>query len=216
MSTFTAEAWQQIHGVRTAIDELPFVSGLRDGSLARERFTYYMAQDAHYLGAYSRVLAACAAQAGDTDEITFWAAGSQRAITVERALHASHVAEVARIEPSPTCTAYTSYLFALAGGGSYATLVAGVLPCFWIYEDVGRRLQASAAAAEGHPYADWISTYGDPAFAAVTEQARRLTDRLAHDAGPSTRRAMHGAFRTAARYEWMFWDAAWRMETWPV
>jgi thiaminase/transcriptional activator TenA len=27
---------------------------------------------------------------------------------------------------------------------------------------------------------------------------------------------MHQAFATASRYEWMFWDAAWRQETWPV
>jgi len=27
---------------------------------------------------------------------------------------------------------------------------------------------------------------------------------------------MHEAFATCTRYEWMFWDAAWRMEDWPV
>ncbi len=216
MATFTSAAWHAIEPVRDAIDGLPFVTGLRDGSLSRERFVYYMAQDAHYLGAYSRALAACAAQARDADEITFWSAGAQRAITVERVLHASYVGDVTRIEPSPTCTAYTSYLLALAGAGSYPTLVAGVLPCFWIYQDVGRRLHANVGGDGAHPYADWVATYGDAAFAAVTEQAKQLTDRLAQDSGPGTLRTMHRAFGAAARYEWMFWDAAWRLESWPV
>ena len=226
MGSFTLQAWADIESVRTAIDDLPFVVALGNGELSAERFTYYLAQDAHYLADYARVLAACAAQATDPDEVVFWSTSSRQAILVERALHASHVADFAATAPSPTCTAYTSYLLALAGAGSYPALVAGVLPCFWIYADVGSRLRAAAAGAgagagvgarvRAHPYADWIATYGDPAFEAATEQVRCLTNRLAQDAGPGTRRAMHRAFHTAARYEWMFWDAAWRQEDWPI
>ena len=216
MASFTLDAWAQIEPVRAAIDGLPFLIALRDGDLAPERFTYYLAQDAHYLADYARVLAACAAEATDPDEVVFWSTSSGQAILVERTLHASHVADFGAIAPSPTCTAYTSYLLALAGAGSHPTLVAGVLPCFWIYADVGSRLKAAVAGISGHPYADWIATYGDPAFEAATEQVRCLTDRLAQDAGPGTRRAMHRAFHTAARYEWMFWDAAWRQEDWPI
>ena len=216
MASFTPEAWARIEPIRTAIDDLPFVVALGNGELSTERFSYYLAQDAHYLADYARVLAACAAQATEPDDVVLWSTSAQRAIVVERTLHAGRVADFAATARSPTCTAYTSYLFALAGAGSYPALVAGVLPCFWIYADVGNRLKAAAAGAVGHPYADWIATYGDPAFAAATELVRCLTDRLASDAGPGTRRAMHRAFHTAARYEWMFWDAAWRLETWPI
>jgi thiaminase/transcriptional activator TenA len=216
MGSFTLQAWADIEQVRAAIDDLPFVVALGNGELSAERFTYYLAQDAHYLADYARVLAACAAQATDPDEVVLWSTSSRQAILVERTLHASHVADFAAIAPSPTCTAYTSYLLALAGAGSYPALVAGVLPCFWIYADIGSRLQAASAGICSHPYADWIATYGDPAFEAATEQVRCLTDRLAQDAGPGTRRAMHRAFHTAARYEWMFWDAAWRREAWPI
>ena len=112
--------------------------------------------------------------------------------------------------------AYTSYLFSLAAAGSYPVLAAGILPCFWIYEDVGRRLKEGLSDLAGHPYADWIRTYGDPAFAATTQQAKQILDRLGAQADPGTVEQMHKAFTTASRYEWMFWDAAWRQETWPV
>lgn len=216
MAQFSADAWQGIEPVRAAIDRLPFLIGLRDGSLARERFAYYMTQDAIYLGAYSRVLASCAVQAADADEVAFWNTAAQAAIAVERVLHASHVVDPEVVEPSPTCLAYISYLGSLAGSGSYATLVAGVLPCFWIYQDVGARLHTELSRDAGHPYGDWIATYGDPDFAEATRQVRQLTDRAAHDAGAGTERSMRRAFGTAARYEYMFWDAAWRMETWPI
>jgi thiaminase len=95
-------------------------------------------------------------------------------------------------------------------------LVAGVLPCFWIYDDVGRRLRERVGDLTGHPYGDWIATYGDPAFAASTRAARAVLDRVAEGQGAGTLDRMREAFTTAARYEWMFWDAAWRGESWPV
>lgn len=216
MTSFTTDAWDRADAIRQAIDDLPFVTGLADGTLSAQRFGYYMAQDAHYLGAYARVLAACAAQSPDAAQLTFWAAGAQRAIAVESALHESHLRGSAPVEASPTCVAYTSYLFSLVGAGSYPALVAGVLPCFWIYQDVGDRLVDTVSGTSEHPYADWIATYADPAFAAVTHQVRQLTDALADDAAPATRQRMHETFHTASRFELLFWDAAWRCEQWPV
>src|SRR4051812_48588086 len=99
-------AWRATADIRTAIDALPFVIGLRDGSLTRERFTYYLAQDAHYLRDYARALAAAAAKADQTDEIAFFAQSARTAIVVERMLHQAHVSDIDATPPSPTCTAY--------------------------------------------------------------------------------------------------------------
>ena len=60
-ASFTAEAWERAAPVRDAIDALPLVRGLGDGSLTRDRFDYYMAQDALYLAEYGRALAGVAA-----------------------------------------------------------------------------------------------------------------------------------------------------------
>ena len=56
-------------------------------------------------------------------------------------LHERHVRDLGAWQRSPTCTAYGSYLLSLTTLGCYPVLVAGVLPCFWIYDDVGRRLR---------------------------------------------------------------------------
>ena len=214
--SFAQDAWEAIAPIRKAIDKLPLLTGIQDGTLPRDTFAYYMAQDAHYLADYGRVLAAAASQTTDADELLFWARSAHTTVIVERELHATHVADFAAIPKSPTCTAYTSYLLSLAAAGRYPALAAGILPCFWIYEDVGRRLKDRVGDLTGHPYADWISTYGDPAFAASTEQAKQILDHLAAQTDPGTVERMHQTFATASRYEWMFWDAAWRQETWPV
>ena len=214
--SFSQDAWTAVAPIRKAIGELPFLTGMEDGTLPRDRFVYYMAQDAHYLVDYGRVLAAAASQSTDPAELIFWARSAYMAVTVERELHATHVADFAAIPKSPTCTAYTSYLFSLAAAGCYPALAAGILPCFWIYEDVGSALKDRVSDLTAHPYADWISTYGDPEFAAATEQAKQILDRLAAQEDPGTVERMHQAFATASRYEWMFWDAAWRQEPWPI
>ncbi|WP_349897102.1 TenA family protein [Parafrigoribacterium soli] len=214
--TFTDELWHESSAVLEAIDRLPFLVGLEDGRLPRDLFSYYMAQDAHYLASYGRVLASAAARSELADELLFWAGSATTAVSAERQLHAAYVADFSAIPASPTCTAYTSYLFSLAAGGCHPALVAGLLPCFWIYEDVGRRLKERVGDLSAHPYADWIATYGDPGFADATRQARGIVDRAAADAGPADRDRMRQAFGTGARFEWMFWDAAWRREEWPV
>ncbi len=213
---FSDELWESIGPIRTAIDELPLLTGMEDGTLPRDVFTYYLAQDAHYLASFGRVLAAAASQSDRSEELLFWAGSARTTILVERELHAAHVPDFEALPKSPTCTAYTSYLFSLAADGCYPALVAGLLPCFWIYDDVGRRLGERVGELGGHPYGDWIGTYGDPEFAAATRQARGILDALADTAGEDTRRRMAEAFTTATRYEWMFWDAAWRKERWPV
>lgn len=213
---FCAQVWQATQATRDAMDELPFVKGLGDGSLDRERFEYYMAQDALYLRGFGRALAAAAAKADTSEEIAFFAKAAHDAIMVESSLHEANVGKVGEdVRPSPTCNAYTSYVLGLAHTQGYAELVAGVLPCFWVYADVGERLMAKAGDLSAHPYGDWIATYSDEEFAQATEQVKAITDRLAARSDEFTVGRMRKAFTRATTYEWMFWDAAWRMEDWP-
>jgi thiaminase (transcriptional activator TenA) len=113
--------------------------------------------------------------------------------------------------PTPTCTGYTSYLVKLAATRSYEEAIAGLLPCFWIYWDVGEAIAPRAGA--DNPYASWIATYVDPAFGDATARVRAIVDAAAT---PAAMPAMLHAFETAARYEWMFWDSAWHGHDWPV
>lgn len=211
---FTDDLWTATADLRASIDSLPFVRGLADGTLTRDRFDHYMAQDALYLVDYCRTMAALAAAAQDAEEIMFWLEESHGALVAERELHAAHVEDFTAAEMTPTTRAYTSYLLSLVPGRGYAVAAAGILPCFWIYSDEGARLLAAAGDLTDHPYGDWISAYADPAFAASTFGARRIVDAIAGRVDPVTRQAMADAFVTACRYEWMFWDAAWRMEGW--
>jgi thiaminase II len=212
--SFCAEAWDRTAVTRAEIHRLPFVTTLGDGTLPLDRFVGYMLQDAHYLREYARVLATAAAKADLVQDLAFFARGAVTAVEVEAALHASRSAGAPDPGPSPTCTAYTSFLLATAQTGSYAELVAAVLPCYWLYSDVGTVLAERAARLGEHPYGDWIGTYADPAFEEATATVRGIADRLAAQSGPATVDRMHARFALACEYERRFWEAAWVSESW--
>ena len=213
---FTDELWEEIAPIKKAIDQGQFVRGLGDGSLSQDKFNYYMVQDALYLAAYAKALAGLATFAHDPDDLVFWAEASANSIKVERELHASHVDVMAAATPSPTCRAYSDFLAAQLASGEYGIAAAAVLPCFWIYQVVGTELLDTAGDLEKHPYGDWIGMYANPVFAEETKIVRGIVDRVAEGVLELQRQRMRDAFVQASLYEWMFWDAAWRMETWPI
>jgi thiaminase/transcriptional activator TenA len=219
--SFCREAWNRIAPLYGAILELPFNRELAAGTLSRERFTFYLLQDAHYLTYFGRALAVTAARAPDNDALIQFAGSAREAVVVERALHEGFfrqygisAAEAAAREPSPTCAHYTHYLLAVAHNAPYEVAVAALLPCFWIYWEVGKHLLD--AAAPDNRYQAWIDTYADEAFAEGVRKVIAIADRIGEGASAAVREDMLRAFVRAARLEWMFWDSAYRLEHWPV
>jgi thiaminase/transcriptional activator TenA len=218
--TFSAELWDS--GAAKVYDEIlrhPFITGLTDGSLDHDAFRYFIVQDSHYLRAYSRCLSMVSAHATDEDAVDMFARHAAEAIAVERELHAGLLGglglapdDIDTIGSGPTTTAYMSYLTAVCATGTYAEAVSAVLPCYWIYRDVGREL--IQRSSPDPLYRQWIATYGSPEFDAVVEAVLAVTDGL--DVGKAERERCHRHFATTSRYEWMFWDAAYHQLAWPV
>src|SRR5205823_2257746 len=166
---FSDEAWQQNAALREAIHRLPFNSELAAGGLSRERFRFYITQDAIYLGQYARVLALAAAKAPEITTLQAFANSALGAVAVEQALHGRYLQEfgvdpatVLQAEPAPDCLAYTSFLIATAHQEPWEVLVAALLPCFWMYWDVAQAISRDAAAE--NLYLAWIDTYADSHF----------------------------------------------------
>jgi hydroxymethylpyrimidine/phosphomethylpyrimidine kinase len=203
-----ADWWAEIAGVRSEIDDLPFVRGLADGTLGREAFLEYLAQDALYLRDYARALAEAARLAPTPDEQAFWAGSAHAAIAEESRLHEGWLSErmLHAVRPGGATTAYLDHHLAAGARGDYRVLVAALLPCFWLYHDLGERLHPLSHPL--HPYASWLDTYADPTFSASTRQAIDIVTRAAAGAGQATRWAMLDAFRRSAVHEREFFAAA--------
>ncbi|MBT2486686.1 MULTISPECIES: bifunctional hydroxymethylpyrimidine kinase/phosphomethylpyrimidine kinase [unclassified Microbacterium] len=217
-AALAAEWWDGVSGIRTAIDDLPFIRRLAEGTLDRESFLFYLAQDALYLREYARVLAEASKRAPVSSEQAFWANSAHGSIIGELQLHASWLTPAAGVAaatfsaaPSPVTTAYLDHLRSVAFGADYGELIAAILPCFWLYNDLGRRLHAGEFGAYArdprHPYASWLATYADPAFDEATTQAIAVVTAAAASAGPEQRARMLRAFQTSCDHELAFFAA---------
>ena len=222
MSTsFSDELWDGITGTFDAILAHPFLAGMTDGSLAADAFTFYVVQDALFLRRYAQALAEVATRAPDAAQTEMFARHAAGIVAVEMSLHDTLLADldidpgaVDATEEAPTTLAYCSYLLAATRGGTYAEGVGTVLPCYWIYAEVGKYLLERRSP--NIRYQKWIDTYGGEEFDAEVRDVIAVADTLGPSMTAAERARAHRHFRATSRYEWMFWDMGYRRETWPV
>lgn len=201
---WTAALWAAAGDALDAFITGGFVPQLGSGALSDERFRFYLAQDSYYLNVYSAVLAGLAAGARSGEERSMWASSVTGAIAEEQAMQARwNVPQV--VDPSPATLAYTDFLRAEASS-DHVVGVAAVLPCFWVYAQVGADL-AEYNHAE-HPYHSWLSTYDDPGFQEATAQAVAVTETLLAEATPTQRADAALAFLRACQLEADFFAQA--------
>jgi thiaminase/transcriptional activator TenA len=170
---------------------------------------------------YARALAIVGAKAPTLPHTAMFARHAADVFDVELSLHSTLLpalgldpATVEGARVMPTTQAYTSYLLATTYGGSFAEGLAAILPCYWIYARVG-----TALLERGSPdprFQSWINSYGGEEFAATVDQVLALTDQIGLVLNPVEEGVARAHFVTTARYEWMFFDAAHRRESWPV
>ena len=215
---WSEQAWKEAEPVYERILELDFVRELMAGTLSREKFLFYIRQDALYLVGFGKALAGIAAKLDKVEHSRAFLSFAGDCMAVERALHASYLGGEKvpeRIEPSPTCLLYTSYILKQVCDAPLEVAMAAILPCFWVYKEVGDHILAKQKK-NGNPYQALIDTYGGVEFAAAVQKAIAICDEAAASCTEGRRQAMTEAYVLCTKMEWMFWDSAWRQEVWPV
>lgn len=220
--SFTDELADAADSYWTAILDHPMVSRLGAGTLDEAPFRYWVRQGYVYLVEYSRVFALGAAKAPDLDRMQTFAELLESTVSTEMDLHRSYAAEfdiseaaLERTDPSPTTQAYVDFLVRTASHGTFGDLVAALLPCMWGFNETGIRL-AAAGRPDHEQYAAWIDTYAGHEFTELTEWCKTLMDDVAAEAPEPVRARYRDRFETSAQYEYLFWDAAWTQESWPL
>lgn len=217
--SFTQDVWQRNHALYQKTLALPFNQELAQGSLSKEAFCHYVIQDAHYLLAYGRALSVCAAKAFDADAVIQFSQGAKEAIIVERELHNGFMHEFgitkADFENTPltaACHHYTSFLTATAWSESYPVVLASLLPCYWIYAEVGKDIVSKSVT--NNPFQAWIDTYSGEHFNEEVRKVLAIIDAVAETADAVTIEKMHIAYTKGAELEYLFWDSAYHQRQW--
>lgn len=215
---WSEQVWKTALPVYNKILKLPFIEELINGTLNKEKFVFYIKQDAVYLAEYGKVLAGIASKLRKPEHIQSFLYFANDTMSVEKALHETFFESVDKssaIEASPSCLFYTSYLHKQLANAPVEVSLAAVLPCFWIYKEVGDYILANQTKGD-NPYQAWINTYGGEEYSAAVEKAISICDEIAVSCTENQRQAMTEAFITCSKLEWLFWDSAYKLEQWPV
>jgi len=216
---WSESAWESIQPVYNKILQQPFISELMNGTLDRQKFEFYIQQDALYLAEFTKVLSIVASKLDKSEHISAFLYFAKNTIFVEQVLHESFFKEYsvnALAEASPACLFYTSYLHRQSANAPVEVALAAILPCFWIYREVGDYILKNQTNKENNPYQKWINTYGGVEYSADVDRAIAICNELAENCTEKQRQVMTETFVMCSKFEWMFWDSAWRLEKWSI
>ncbi len=203
------------------IKNLPFITELIQGCLAKDIFIFYIQQDVFYLKDYARALALVGARTeiGKHGEqfLQFALDGvaAENIVHTEYLNHFQQELAFTNAEISPSCFTYTHYLVRLAALAPVEEAMAALLPCFSIYYEIGHYI-AQHCNTKQNPYAAWIKLYSSEDFAKPVQKAIKIVNEAAQMASPLVQKKMLNAFTTAAKLEWQFWHSAYNKEKWLI
>ena len=214
---FTLQLWEETKWIYEKIIHLPFNQELMKGSLKKDKFIFYVRQDSLYLLDYCRVLATIATKMDNTETILQFLKFAEDSILVEKAMHEKFLSEYTEkkeYQKSPACFAYTNFLLSTVAFKSKEEAVASILPCFWIYREVGDYIYTHASI--NNPYQEWINTYTAEEFRKATDSAIETTDEMANQASSIIRSKMTDVFILSTKLEYIFWESAYKKEKWII
>lgn len=222
MEKFTDQLRQFAAPIWEADLKHPFVRGMADGSLPKEKFKFYLIQDYLFLLDYSRVFAYGVIKAPDESTMALFANLLNETLNTEMDLHRGYCEkfgispeEMEAAPMAPTTHAYTRHLLQVAQIGTLADVVAGVLPCQWGYAEIGTTLSKQGGSTDPL-YQEWIDMYASPEFHALGEWLRSLLNRITTESSTTEKERIQHNFLMSSRYEYMFWEMAWTEQKWQI
>ena len=208
LSSWTREAWAAALPIYNDIIEHPFIKELAAGTLDTARFDRYLAQDELYIGNYGRQMFELAELIDDPAAHEMFVEFAKEGIEGEKVMHALLIDRFGidtQVLPSPITADYNAHTQAAIGTGSKEIGLAAMLPCMWVYNEVGQHI-LKIASVDGNPYREWIHEYGNDAFTEGVNAVLRLADSYAAATDEVTRARMTAEFVAATRFEYFFWD----------
>lgn len=197
-------------------NEHPFVLGIQNGTLDRERFRYYIVQDYLYLEDYAKCFALGVAKAKSLETANLFA----KYISVmngELDVHKGYLARLgvtkAEIEASARSLdnlSYTSYMLRIAYEEGEAEIMAAILACTLSYEIIAAKIEKNKPDSVEHSfYGDWIRGYCSEGYSKDNLILIDKMNQLSADYTEKQIQHLVDIFVNCSLYELKFWEMSW-------
>lgn len=195
----------------------PFVRGLADGSLAVNKFRFYLLQDYLYLFDYAKVFAQGVVKSREPEVMRVFSSYVASILNGEMEIHRGYMARLGiteaqaeGVQPALSNLSYTAYMRAVAAEEGPAEIMAAVLSCAISYEYIAKWMVEHYPDAPSHEfYGEWVRGYASEGYAAENRRLIQLMERLSAHYTEAQLGRLEEIFVACSRYEAMFWDMAW-------
>lgn len=199
-------------------NEHPFVLGIQDGTLDKEKFRYYIVQDYLYLEDYAKTFAVGVAKAKNL-KIANLFAKYINVMNGELDIHNGYLAKLGvtqeEIESTPRALdnlSYTSYMLRVAYEEGQAEIFAAILACAYSYEVIAKNIvKNNPSSVDDEFYGDWVRGYISDGYAAENAVLLEVMDSLTEEYTEQQIQHLTDIFVACSRYELAFWEMAWNM-----
>ena len=196
--------------------EHPFILGIQDGTLDRERFKDYIIQDYLYIREYTRAFALGVAKARTNATMRLFTQYVAMLVDYELDTQKGYISQFdvteEELEATPMALpnrSYSSYMLRVAYEDTEVETLVAILPCALTYEWIARKIiEANPAAREHEFFGPWVKAYAEDYHDYNVELTETL-DALTVDYTEAQLRHLEDIFRACSRYELGFWDMAW-------
>lgn len=221
MTTFTTQIHTAAEPFWQKSFDHPFVHEIGDGSLPNDVFRYYLIQDRYYLNEFGKLHEKIAEKLTNKEDIAFLMAGAQGLKDGEIAVREGFFEqlgitpdEIAHTPMAPTAYNYVNHMYSELDRGTPGRAIAGLLPCYWLYNEIGQRLVAAGSPVD--LYERWIKTYDSDDYTDSVNTMIQLTNKTAENADEAERTQMQDSFVRSSAYELAFWQMAMDKQEWTV
>lgn len=215
----TDRLYEEVKHIWNGYLEQPFVKELGEGTLAEDRFRFYMVQDYRYLLQYSKVFALGVVKAEDEGLMRRFACMVHDTLDGEMDVHKIYMKrlgiteeEVAATKTALANQSYTSYMLEVAFKGDILDVLAAVLSCAWSYQMIGGHHKNIPGALEHPLYGEWVKGYSSQEYIGGVEEIIDAVNEFGADISAKKEAYLKEIFLNCCRYERDFWEMAYHMD----
>lgn len=196
--------------------EHPFVKGIGEGTLDKEKFKNYLIQDYLYLKDYAKVFAMGLVKAETMKEMKFYHESIKEVLDDETAVHVNYLKdfglsteEVEAYKSELTTESYTNYMLGIALKGDSKDIAMTIMPCTWSYYYIGKHLyETYKENLKDNFYAPWIEGYASNEFRECAQEWIDYIDDICKDISEVKKEKLKDIFIKSSLYEMEFWNMA--------
>ena len=196
--------------------EHPFVKGIGEGTLDKEKFKNYLIQDYLYLKDYAKVFAMGLVKAETMKEMKFYHESIKGVLDDETTVHVNYLKdfglsteEVEAYKSELTTESYTNYMLGIALKGDSKDIAMTIMTCTWSYYYIGKHLyETYKENLKDNFYAPWIEGYASNEFRECAQEWIDYIDDICKDISEVKKEKLKDIFIKSSLYEMEFWNMA--------